>query len=132
MTRTYLVAALLLCTAPVVVAAQAPADLVQAAHARDQAVDKVDVATWERLTAPEFTVVNETGHLLTRAERIAELRKAKPAPSPIPCGQERIAMLANGNAAVRRCLSGVWWTDVWVKSGTGWQVVAVQGTPAGK
>jgi hypothetical protein len=76
--------------------------------------------------------VNETGHHLTRAERVAEMKKSKPA-APTPCVQERITMTANGAGAVHRCLSdGVWWIYVWTKSASGWQALAVQGTPAAK
>ena len=125
---------LMLCfVLPIALTGQAPADLVQAARARDAAIDKVDVATWQRFTAPEFTVVNDAGRLLTLAERITELKQSKPVASPTPCGQERITMFANGTAATRRYRCGAtWWLDVWVKSASGWQALAVQGTPAAK
>lgn len=133
MHRIQILVALLVCSAPVVVAGQAPADLIKATQARDQAIAKVDVPAWERLTAPGFTVVNKTGHLLTRVERIAELKETTPADSVTPSAQEGITTFANGRAAVRRRLSdGVWWTEIWEKSGSGWRVVAVQGTPAAK
>jgi hypothetical protein len=118
---------------PMVLAGQVPADLVQAVWARETAVDKVDVATWQRLTASEFTVVNDAGRLLTRAERIAELKQTKPVASPTPCGQEKFTMFANGTAATRRYRCGAtWWLDVWAKSAAGWRALAVQGTPAAK
>jgi hypothetical protein len=134
MNRRRLAILLLLCPAvPCTLAGQTPADLVQAMRARDQAVDKADVAAWERLTAPEFTNVTETGHLLTRAERVAELKNTKPATTPSICAQEQITMFARGSAATRRCLDGgVWWISVWAKSDSGWRVIAVQGTPAAK
>lgn len=133
MKKRHIVIVLVACCVPLIVKGQAPGDLAQAARARDLAIDKVDVTTWERLTAPDFTVVNETGRLLTRTERIAEFKKMKPAASPSTCGQERIVMFASGNAATRRCLSeGNWWIEVWAKSGSGWQAVAVQGTRAAK
>jgi hypothetical protein len=118
---------------PLVLAAQAPADLPQAIKLRDQAIDKADTATWERLTAPNFTGVDATGHRFTRAERLVELKQQKPAASASSCGQERVTLFANGMAATRTCLAdGVWWLDVWMKSSLGWQVVAVQGTPTTK
>ena len=134
MNRRRLAILLLLCPAvPCTLAGQTPADLVQAMRARDQAVDKADVAAWERLTAPEFTLVTETGQLLTRADRVAELKKATPAASPSICDQEQITMFARGSAATRRCLDGgIWWIAVWAKSDSGWRVVAVQGTSAPK
>jgi hypothetical protein len=108
-------------------AAQTPADLLKAARDRDQAVDKADAAAWDRLTTDDFTVVNETGRLLTKAERIAELRKQKPDPSLSPCQQEQIKVY--GDTAVRRCLdSGVRVIEVWVKSIAGWRAAAVQVT----
>jgi hypothetical protein len=134
MERIGIVVVVVLCLAlPVVLTGQAPADLVQAVRARDAAIEKVDVATWQRFTASEFTVVNDAGRLLTLAERITELKQTKPAPSSTPCGQERITMFANGTAATRRYRCGTtWWLDLWVKSASGWQALAVQGTPAAK
>ncbi len=134
MNRAGTVVSLFLCWVfPLGLSAQAPPDFVQAARARDEAIDKVDIATWERLTATNFTVVNDIGRFLTRAERIAEFKNAKPAASPSVCGQEQIVLFANGAAATRRCLTaGSWWLEVWVKSASGWQAVAVQGTPAAK
>lgn len=107
--------------------AQAPADLLKAARERDQAVDKADAAMWDRLTADDFTVVYETGQLLTKAERIAELRKSKPDSSLSPCQQEQIKVY--GDTAVRRCLDGgARMIEVWVKSAPGWRAAAVQVT----
>ena len=110
-----------------------PTDLVQAAKSRDAAIDKVDVPTWERLTAAEFTTVDETGHFMTRAERLAQFKKGKPSATPNTCTQPKFTVFASGTAAVRRCLDGgVWWTDVWAKTSSGWQVVAIQGTVAAR
>jgi hypothetical protein len=133
MSRTHLVGALAACCVCTILQAQAPVDFLQAAKARDQAIDKVDIAAWERLTAPEFTEVLETGRLLTRLEVRAKPRNQKPAAAAFVCGEERITTFANGNAATRRCLSeGNWWLEVWVRSGGVWQAVAAQGTPAAK
>ena len=128
------VVALVLSVAPVLYPSPTvPTELSRAVKARDVAIDKVDVAAWERLTAAEFTVVNESGHFMTHAERLAELRKAKPNATPSECAQQKVTMFANGTAAVRRCLAaGVWWTDVWTKTSVGWQAIAVQGTVAAK
>ncbi len=132
MKRMGIAVVLVLCVVlPMVVTGQAPADLVQAVAARDTAIDKADLATWQRLTASQFTVVNDAGRLLTLAERIAELKQTKPAAKPTPCSQEQFTMFANGTTATRRYRCGAtWWLDVWVKSASGWQAVAVQGTPA--
>jgi hypothetical protein len=118
--------ATLFAVAGTTVFAQAPADLAKAAHDRDQAVDKADSATWDRLTADDFTVVNESGRLLTRAERLAEIRKSKPS-APAPCLQEQFKVY--GDTAVRRCVTAdLSWLEVWVKSAQGWRAAAVQGT----
>lgn len=100
--------------------------LDQAMRTRDASIDEVDVATW-RLTASDFTVVNDGGRLLTLAERIAELKQAKPVSSPTAHTQERVTMFANGTGATRRYRCGATlWPDVWVKSTSGWQVLAAQ------
>jgi hypothetical protein len=134
MSRTWIiVVAVLACLAPAAVGGQAPADLREAFRLRDQAIDKIDVATWVRLTAPDFTVVTEKGRLLTRAERIEVFKSDTPAASPSVCAEERITMFANGNAAVRACRSGdTWWNETWEKAASGWRAVAVQGTPISK
>jgi hypothetical protein len=137
MTRKHFLTALVLCCAPVLVEGQAPPqaspDLVKAIQARSDAIDKVDTATWERFTTSRFTVVNPDGRRLTRAERLTELKQAKPAATPSACGSERITMFAGGTAATRQCLDGGnWWLEVWTKTGQQWQVVAVQGTTAAK
>lgn len=90
-----------------------------------------NVAVWERLTRPDFTVVNEHGHHMSRAERVAELKATKPAPVSTDYAQEHVTMY--GNTAVRRYRqTSVWWIEVWVKSGAEWRAAAVQGTPAEK
>ena len=111
----------------------APGDLVKAVRARDEAVDKIDVTTWQRYTTQHFTLVNQAGKMLTRLERITELQKTKPAAAASACGEEKITVFAQGMGATRRCLSdGVWYLEVWTKSPTDWQVVAVQATTASK
>jgi hypothetical protein len=127
------VVALCISVVPVAHTRQAPpSDLAQASRARSVAIDKVDAPAWEKLTAAEFTTVDETGHFMARAERLAEFKKQKPNPTPTTC-PSKFTMFANGTAAVERCMSdGVWWTEVWTKTAGGWQVIAVQGTTARK
>ena len=79
MRRSHLFATLVLAVASRGLAAQVPADLVQAMKARDQAIDKADVQTWERLTTTDFASVDETGHRVSRADRVTALKKAKTA-----------------------------------------------------
>src|SRR5690348_5055171 len=82
------IAALILVVASFALPAQVPADLTQAFKARDQAIDKVDVAAWERVTAAGFIVVDDTGRRLTRAERLTQFKKSKPATTVSTCGQQ--------------------------------------------
>src|SRR5262245_3637345 len=72
-----------------------PPDISKAASERDEAVNKVDVATWDRLTAPDFTLVDETGRFMNRADRLAEFKVSKPADSPNPCQQEQFKVYGN-------------------------------------
>lgn len=130
---------------------QAPPDLAEAMRARDRAIDAGDTAAWERFTAPEFTAVDAAGHFLTRRGHLAALRRARlarttsqpvlyiegirmtaaEARSGARCGQEHIAVLAGGLAAVRRCFEDARWSiEVWERFDAGWQAVAVQSTVA--
>ena len=128
--RTSTLLSVLLCMVGSPLWAQVPADLQRAMQERDQAVDKVDAMTWDRLTAPNFTVVDATGTFLTKAQRLAELKTQKPA---APTTRERVQIEPYGNVFVRRFLSGGNWVlDVWLKDSAGWRVVAVQVTPAKK
>jgi hypothetical protein len=113
--------------------AQAPADLARVVRERDQAVFRPDAATWDRLTTDDFTVVQENGHLLTKAERLAEIKTHRPLPLPPTGCREKELVRVYGNAAVRRCLADDQWDiEVWVKSARGWQVAAVQVTSVTK
>jgi ketosteroid isomerase-like protein len=114
--------------------AQVPADLREAMRARDEAVAKADAATWDRLTADDFTVVQADGILMTKAERLAQF-KTQQAMTPQPARQEQIKHY--GDIFVRRALVHVrsgdaWVLDIWVKYATGWRVTAVQVTSAKK
>ena len=124
----------LLCLLPTGVAAQVPAELRDAMRARDLAVAKADVATWDRLTTQNFTVVTPDGTMLTKAERLAQLKQQKP-DTLRSVLQEQVTRY--GDTAVRRMrrTSGageVWIMDVWVKDARGWRVAAVQVTPVKK
>lgn len=111
-------------------AKQLPPELRQAMQARDQAITKADPSAWDHLTADDFTVVNETGAFMTKAERLAQVRTQK-ATTPITAQQEQIRLY--GDVAIRRFLSGdLWVLDVWVREARGWRVAAVQLTPVKK
>ena len=72
-------AALVLVASPA--AAQAPAELRAAMAARDSAIAKGDAPAWDQLTAAAFTVVQEDGVMMTRAERLTQFKAQKPAGS---------------------------------------------------
>ena len=111
--------------------AQVPADLQQVMRERDRSVTQADAATWDRLTADEFTLVTEDGKLMTKAQRLAELRQQKPEASPAP--QQQVQVKLYGNTAVRRFRAGnIWVMDIWVKQAQGWRVAAVQVTTAAR
>ena len=122
--------ALLLCFTAGHAVAQVPADLQKAMQDRDNAVNKIDAAAWDRLTSDGFTLVDETGTFFTKAERLAQLKTQKPtAATPL----ERVQIKRVGDIYVRRFLSGgQWWLDIWVHEPSGWRVAAVQGTTAKK
>jgi len=114
--------------------AQVPADLREAMRARDEAVAKADAATWDRLTADDFTVVQADGILMTKAERLAQF-KTQQAMTRQQARQEQIKQY--GDIFVRRALVHVrsgdaWVLDIWVKDAKGWRVAAVQVTSAKK
>jgi len=114
--------------------AQVPADLREAMRARDEAVAKADAATWDRLTADDFTVVQADGILMTKAERLAQF-KTQQAMTRQQARQEQIKQYSD--IFVRRALVHVrsgdaWVLDIWVKDAKGWRVAAVQVTSAKK
>src|SRR5262245_60193724 len=105
-------------------ASQLPPELQEAMRARHEAVCKIDAATWDRLTADEFTMVGPNGKLLTKAERLAQLKTEKPRPVPA-VRQERIQRY--GDTVVRRFVDDdEWILEVWVRQDNAWRVVAAQ------
>ena len=125
----WLVAFLFLVCGPVF--AQVPADLQKTMDERDHAISNVDVATWDRLTADDFTLVDDTGAYMTKPQRIAQLKTEKPTPYTAP---QRVQIKRYGDAYIRRFLNGgnLWVMDVWVRQGNTWRVAAVQTTTAKK
>jgi hypothetical protein len=124
----YFVALITLASSSVL--AQAPPDLQKTMDERDQAIAKLDAATWDRLTAQDFTLVDETGAFMTKAQRLAQMKTQKPSPFTAP---QRVQIKRYGDAYVRRFLTGdVWVLDIWVRQPNGWQVAAVQVTAAKK
>jgi hypothetical protein len=123
------------CLIPSPLVAQVPAELRDLMRTRDEAIAKADVATWDRLTAADFTVVLADGTLRTKADRLAQFAK-QPAATPVPAQQEQIQQY--GDVVIRRTLRTIpntgaaWVLDVWVKDAKGWRVAAAQVTSAKK
>lgn len=129
-TKSLAVAVALASLLAVPASAQVPSELRATMLSRDLAVAKADADTWGRLTAETFTVVQEDGSIMTKAERIAQMKTQTPS-TPTPHQREQIDQY--GDVFVRRFLAGdVWVLDIWAKSGSTWRVVAVQVTTAKK
>ena len=148
-----LVLSLLLSPAvPLALAGQVPADLVRAGQLRDRAIQVGDGAAWGQFTTSDFTLVDRTGRLLTRAEQLVQIRsvqRVELANRPLiyidgiraddsveggessACSELNFVLFARGNGATRRCYtSGGLKLEVWTKTASGWQAIAVQYSPA--
>jgi hypothetical protein len=64
---------------------------------RNLAVPRADAATWDRLTAADFTLVTADGRLLRKAARLAELRTQTP-----DTATPRLGNRSDSNTAVQR------------------------------
>jgi hypothetical protein len=128
--RVIQVAFTLSCLISPTLVAQVPPELQAAMQARDEAITKADAATWDRLTADDFTVVTLDGTLMTKAERLAQLKTQK-ATTRVP--PQNVQVKHYGDVFVRRFRTGdAWILDIWVKGAKGWRAAAVQVTPAKK
>jgi hypothetical protein len=124
--RVLLAAALL--AAPGVAVAQVPDELRAAMRARDTAFYAVDAAQWEKYTAPSFTTVQQDGSLMTRAERLANLRTQTPRPY-VPRSREQNE--GRGDLVLARFFSGgLWVLEVWTRETGTWTVLMSQVTTA--
>ena len=112
---------------PVRAAESIPADLREAIRMRMDALAKVDIAAWDRLTTDDFTTVLEDARLQTKAERMAQLKGETPQP-PAKQLQQRFARY--GDVVVDRLQleGGMWVITVWVKDAHGWGAAAAQVT----
>ena len=111
--------------------AQVPADLQKTMDERDHAIANIDAAAWDRLTADDFTLVDDTGTFMTKAQRLAQFKTEKPTPYVAP---QRVQIKKYGDVYVRRFMNGgnLWVMDIWVHQPAGWKVAAVQTTTAKK
>jgi len=153
MSRRYLlqVALALVCVAPCAAAAQLPAKVDKAMRARDRAEVTFDATVWDRFTADDFTIVLADGTLMTKAERLAQLRTQGASidgqvvseaiviehPFALPETPLRrhtdVQIQRHGNVFVRRFRQDdIWIVEIWAKDGLGWRVQAAQVTRARK
>jgi uncharacterized protein (TIGR02246 family) len=128
-TPTAVAALVAVLVVPCVSQTRVPADLQTAMKQRADALARADAATWGRLTADKFVVVNGSGIVQTKAERIAQLRAGQPN-GPSSAEHETVQMY--GTTALQRFQSvrnGIWVTFVWSKARNGWRVAFAQVTP---
>ena len=111
----------------------------------DDALRRTDTAAVARFWAPEYTFINPRGQLLTRADRLANLRAGRTAFDSLApvLAEERIrtygdkdvvavhtTLLSIGGRYSGRTEQGQYRaTAVWVRRHGGWQQVASQLTP---
>ena len=104
-----------------------PPDLRKAMDQRIAAVAQADVATWDRLTANNFVLIQPDGTTRTKAERLVQLRAAQPGPATVVT-HEHVLML--GNTAVQRYQTpGTWVLTIWTMNRGTWQVTLAQASP---
>lgn len=107
-----------------------PDDLRRAMNERAEAIFQARSDDWDRLTAADFTVVQPDGRLMTKTERLAELRTQTPSSVP---AEEHEYIRVYGDVVVRRIRSeDVWVLEVWVRGQRGWQVSITQLTQTGQ
>lgn len=128
--RLLAVVATIAIASPVWAQGQSPPDLRAAMGARDSALARVEATAWDRQTASTFTVVQEDGVMMTKAERLAQIRTQKPTAFR-PRIREHVARY--GDAYVARYLDdGKWILELWVREDGRWKVAAVQVTTVKK
>jgi ketosteroid isomerase-like protein len=106
-----------------------PPALLTAMQQRTLAVQRADAATWDRLTADNFTLVTAGGSLVTRAERLAEIRATKPDTTAVPKPDQETVQMYGTSAVQRTRLQNAWVTLSWTRERSGWRVTAAQVTP---
>lgn len=106
-----------------------PPALRTAMQQRTLSVQRADAATWDRLTADNFTLVNADGRLVTKADRLAQIRATKPDTTPVPKPDQETVQMYGTSAVQRSRLQSVWVTLSWTRERSGWRVTAAQLTP---
>ena len=106
-----------------------PPALLTAMQQRTLAVQRADAATWDRLTVENFTLVTVDGRLVTKAERLAEIRASKPDTTAVPKPDQETVQMYGTSAVQRTRLQNAWVTLSWARERSGWRVTAAQVTP---
>ena len=106
--------------------AAAPADLRAAAKARADAISRADADTWSRLVSDSFTVTFANGRVVTKAQRIPQIKASQAGPvAAVPFEHERWAPA--GNAYIHQYQSsGIAFTEVWAKEHGSWRMATNQ------
>ena len=117
----------LACLAVTQAQTRVPPDLRKAMDQRIAAVAQSDIATWDRLTADNFVLIQPDGTTRTKAERLVALRAAQPGPAAVVTN-EHVLML--GNTAVQRYQTpGTWVLAIWTMNRGTWRVTLAQASP---
>lgn len=119
-------AVLALAAFPIAAFGQAPAALQAAARARADAIAHSDADAWSRLVSDSFTVTFANGRVVTKAQRIPQIRASQRAPGPSqPFAHERWAPA--GTAYIHQYQSsGLAFTEVWAKEHGTWRMATNQ------
>jgi hypothetical protein len=107
----------------------------KAKEARDAARHAGDEQAWGRYTSDDFLVTQANGTVNTKAQRMAQIKGNKATTSAPKVSEEKARTYGNvvilawredeANGATR-------FTEVWVREGMDWKVVAVHLTPVAK
>jgi len=122
--------------------ASAEAEVRQAVHDYDEALRKGDVAAVEKFWASEFTFINARGELLTREDRVANLRTGRTAFNSLSHVPQQDRMQVYGDIVLHTTvlsLDGRYSgeaqqgqfraTVVWIRRDGRWQQLSNQMTP---
>jgi ketosteroid isomerase-like protein len=106
--------------------AAAPADLRAAAKARADAISRADADAWSRLVSDSFTVTYANGRVVTKAQRIPQIKALQAGPvAAVPFEHER--WVPAGNAYIHQYQnSGLAFTEVWAKEHGSWRMATNQ------
>ncbi len=129
--RVLTLASVLVLFASAVSAQSVPADLQKTIDARDQSGRTADAEAWGRYTTDDFVLINADGTVLTKKQRMEQIKASKPNPTPAKPSQVQTRVYGDA-AVVTNLLEGnlgpTRLTMVWVKQSGQWKVASVQQT----